>query len=47
MARKKIEGLKFGKLAVLEEAGGLDVKYRKCRCVCECGNERTVAFDKL
>lgn len=47
MARKKIEGLKFRKLAVLEEAGGLDVKYRKCRCVCECGIRRVVAFDKL
>lgn len=41
--RKDLTGQRFGKLVVLEmirEENGKRLKRTKCRCVCDCGNEK-------
>lgn len=47
---KDLKGEKFGRLTVLEKVATderMDGKHAKWRCVCDCGNERTVASNSL
>jgi len=49
--RQNLEGQKFGRLAVIEYAGLKKVSLKKhksmYRCICDCGNSRTVAAAHL
>lgn len=48
--RKDITGKTFGLLTVVEMIWNVEKSSRKrtyCRCICECGNEKTVSKDNL
>lgn len=49
MGRKAIDltGQRFGRLTIIERAGGLSGKSAKWLCRCDCGNEKVTTRQKL
>lgn len=47
VASEKLQGLRFGKLTVLEKDQEGGTSIRKVICLCDCGNKKSVAFRDL